>query len=166
MPLLQVSFACQSDFKRNLPLWAVSKIAIDELVHLHEMRIYCDRSATIDQHSRLATVEMIRKSEDASSSEETAQITRGQQKFAKFKQTLKKKVALKKEFPTLNVELALDEVQAKNKIWVRSEAVVRTSKEELLAFFWQFDARCRRGEGDIERRVVEKESAHSVVGYV
>jgi hypothetical protein len=50
-----------------------------------------------------------------------------------------------------------------NEVWSLAETTIPASKEDVLAYLWDMDARCRWREGDQERRVVEHVSASEMV---
>jgi hypothetical protein len=49
--------------------------------------------------------------------------------------------------------------------WGRSKCAIRAPKEDILAYIWAMDARCRWGDTDLEREILEKKSLHSIVVY-
>jgi hypothetical protein len=40
-----------------------------------------------------------------------------------------------------------------------------TNLSQILAYLWEFDARCRWGATDMERTVLEKKNDHHLIGY-
>ena len=50
-------------------------------------------------------------------------------------------------------------------MWCRSVAIVRTSKEDILAYYWHEEAQCRFDEHVVERKVLSFKSDHNHVTY-
>jgi hypothetical protein len=126
------------------------------------MRKRFDKGPAIDAASNLRVVAMIQDHNEPYTEAEEELLRNGEAKFALFRDNAKAKKA-KALTPNVKNEIAFKEGDPLG--WGRSEALVRASKEEILAYVWDTEARCRWGASDMERVVLERKNDHHCIAY-
>jgi len=189
----RVTFTQDTDVKGSIPKWVAGLKVVEALGYLSRMRNVFDKSSATDSEQRLEIAQTIEEvaEHQVYSDEEAAAIEQGLSWFLIFENNVKKRVH--SESPAVTNEVAFNKGSNNDHIgWGRSEAVVRGSKEEVrapransfcycsldcllrfltptrsqvLAYFWSIDARCRWGETDMQREILESKSAHRQINY-
>jgi hypothetical protein len=127
------------------------------------MRKCFDKSPAIDAAKNSSLVTMIQNHDDAYTEKEEELLRNGEAKFALFRDNTKVNKA-KSPTPAVKSEIAFEDGDPLG--CGRSETLVRARKEEILAYLWDTEARCRWGASDVERTVVERTNNHRYILYV
>jgi hypothetical protein len=127
------------------------------------MRKRFDQSPAIDAASNLRLVTMIQCHDDPYTEAEEEILRVGMASLKLFTNGAAKVKKAKTPTHTVKNETAFKEGDPLG--WGRSETLVRATKEEILAYLWDTAARCRWGPMDMERTILQSDSAHHFIGY-
>jgi hypothetical protein len=105
---------------------------------------------------------MIQNHDEQYTKEEEAILRVGMARLELFTNGTTKVKKAKSLTPTVKNEIAFKEGDPLG--WGRSETLVRATKEEILAYLWDTTSRCWWGPADMERTVLQSDSAHHFIG--
>ncbi len=133
-----------------------------KLSYVSRMRRYFDRSREIDGTVFEETKRILSSQEQSYTTQEEITLQQGQNNFSIFENNgIVKKVQC--ENRTITGEIVLE--GGDSAAWNRSQVLVRANTEDVLAYLWNFDAKCRWTKADLDREVVENVSAHNQTRY-
>ncbi|GMI39207.1 hypothetical protein TeGR_g10090 [Tetraparma gracilis] len=152
-PQTKVSYTQQVDLGGSVPKWVQNSKAVDTLMYLGGMRKRFDKSLQIDAAISLRLVSVIQSHSDAYTEAEESMLREGAARLAMFIGNKCKVEKVKSASKTVTNQVAFE--KGKPLGWGRSETLIRAPKEEILAYFWDYSARCRWGSTDVEPAVGE-----------
>ena len=161
VPQTSVTFFSRVDLGVLVNAITTKMKAIDMMMHLSTMRQTFDKSREIDELRWNAAIESYNR-EQVYTADELEVVAKGHEWLEVFENNpTRKKVP--SPSPTVTSEMAF--TPGDRIVWGRSECIIRCSKREAVAHLYEMDARCRWGDADLERRVLERKGDHSLVGY-
>jgi hypothetical protein len=149
----------------EVPINSLEPSILKRLMTLYKMRAAFDSRNAIDVASRAEVVEVIKgERTGVYDKEDDIVLARGTKLLNVFddpspKTKIKK---AKSPSPTVVNTLALTEGGT---YYGRSTVIVRTTKENACAFFWDEEARCRFSEHDTMRKVLSTRNSHHQVTF-
>ena len=126
------------------------------------MRKRFDKSPAIDAASNLRLVTMIEGHDGDYSARELEILEEGKKMLEVFEQQKSKE--LKMASPMTKAKMAYKPGEKHAFGWATT--TVRASSQEVLAFVWDTEARCKARPDDLEKAVDERLNAHNMVMYV
>ena len=148
-----------------IPNRMLSGLAVQNLMFMSRLRKNFDKSWELDKVNNEAVVRTVldAESSDCYTKEENEVISHGKAFLRVFENnpTLKKVPA---NSPTVRNDVAFNKNDPL--VWGRSTTHVRAKKEQVLAFMWNTDARCRWSDTDLERSILEVVNGHCIVSYL
>jgi hypothetical protein len=150
-----------------IPQSVVNKQGVDFLMYMSDMRTYFDEGESIDAASEQAVVKNIK----AYAADPTLRVYTDKQQMI-VKEALKsisffdEGKAKTVKTPSSFVKNNIIQQESYPVAWGRSTVDVLATKEQILAYLWCIESRCRRTPEDYERVVLEKSSPHAEVQYM
>jgi hypothetical protein len=126
------------------------------------MRKRFDKSPAIDAASNLRIVTMIQNHDDDYSARELEILEDGRKMLEVFEQQKSKELKMASHMTQAKMAYKPGDKHAFG--WATT--TVRASSQEVLAFFWDTEARCKARPDDLEKAVDERLNAHNMVMYV
>jgi len=160
-PQTSASWTQVQDLKGFIPAFVVNSRVVETLSFLTDMRRFFDRSMEIDGYDRDAYVTMLSSSPLTPYTDtENLLIDSSLKPFSLFADPALRK---KNVATTRNPTCADQVLHSPSGSWGRSETVVRSTKNELLAYLRNHVAKCRYESNDAERSIVEIINEHHAV---
>ncbi len=138
------------------------KFLHDTFIYLSRMRQIFDKSREIDTTALRHTIVTILSHQGAYSPDEDLMLGMGRAYFHVFEKNEARR-RIRSNNPFITCEIAHKEGDSIS--WSRVENKIRASKEEILAFILNFEAKCRWTKIDRDRQVLEKINSHSETLY-
>jgi len=163
VPQTSVKYEMMLNFGGSIPAFLVSSGAVKQLAYLTKMRRFFDRALETDLWQRSLTVKQIKMHNPVLTKEESEVLDEGQRRLLDFEADPKKKAFKAKElFPVTSYTVPVrgSEVQG------RSDVEVRATKEEVLAYLWNWTAKSSWTDCDLDRSVLEEENEHHHTTYM
>ncbi len=141
------------------------KFTHDTLTYMSRMRRAHDKSKQVDAVAFDESIKIFKRHHnEVYTKEEETMVNECLTYFASFEDTNNKTLKkLRTRNPTVTLETTI--IRGDNVAWAKSETRVRATKEELLSYLWNTEARCRWSKSDEERRVIERRNAHHQIQY-
>ncbi|GMI35292.1 hypothetical protein TeGR_g2861 [Tetraparma gracilis] len=163
IPQTRITWTQQPDMSGLVPSRAVRGTAVSQMMYVSKIRKFFDKSPAINAANNLRVVTMLLNHDESYKEEEEEILRAGVERFDLFRGSNAKVKKAESSDPSVKNEIAFNEGDPLR--WGRSETLVRATKEEILAYLWDTTARCRWGPTDMERTVLQSDSAHHFIGY-
>ncbi|GMI28709.1 hypothetical protein TeGR_g6547, partial [Tetraparma gracilis] len=172
VPSTRMELIQQVDLKGAIPKQLVNKEAANHLSLISHYREFLSRSAQLDTLQRgdiMAAMKLEREArgdgEIRLGEEEEEIIKLGLERLKVFEPGGAVGKVRSVKSPNATVKNSIAFKKGDPLAWGRSKCAIRAPKEDILAYIWAMDARCRWGDTDLEREILEKKSLHSIVVY-
>ena len=126
------------------------------------MRKRFDKSPAIDAASNLRLVTMIQNHDDDYSAREVEILEGGRKMLEVFEQQKSKELKMASSMTKAKIAYKPGEKHAFG--WATT--TVRASSQEVLAFVWDTEARCKARPDDLDKSVDERPNEHNMLVYV
>ena len=126
------------------------------------MRKRFDKSPTIDVASNLRLVDMIQNHNEAYTEKEEEILEDGRKMFGVFAHQKSKATKMTSLATQAKIAYKPGDKQAFG--WATT--TVRASSQEVLAFVWNTEARCKARPDDLAKAVDERPNTHNMLVYV
>ena len=176
----KVTWVVRTDYGGGANLRTMNRRMPNQLKAISWLRTAFDRSAFLEEREQTNTVNKLvghinanymsgkvlqssvgggGAADDRYSKAESDAIDDAQRYLGNFENAIKKRVAA--TIPSVANEYVVKNGQC----WGRSIVELRVPKEEVLAFLWNADSRCRWGDDDLDRRILETKHACAQIVY-